>query len=209
MSDIETKNRNYFFEFIFKCYITFLLKIIGINEEVDNVLSTSLISIDRGENPSLFHNIMDYPVLTKSGKILLFEFKKGILRTADFKQLYDHVSKIKRKENREAKLTEELCDYIIHYSSLFPSDELENVIIAMFFNIVEYIDEDKQQNLMEAINMETAFYCLEDEIEKRGIDKGRDEGRKLFARIFEKSSFSQIAEYLDIDEGELREFMGK
>ena len=101
MSNIETKNRNYYFEFIFKCYITFLLKIIGINEEVDKVLSTSLISIDRGENPSLFHNIMDYPVLTKSGKILLFEFKKGVLRTSDFKQLYDYVSKIKRKENRE------------------------------------------------------------------------------------------------------------
>ena len=31
MSDIETKNRNYYFEFLFK-YITFLLKIIGINE---------------------------------------------------------------------------------------------------------------------------------------------------------------------------------
>ena len=101
MSDIETKNRNYYFEFMFKYYITFLLKIIGINEEVDKVLSTSLISIDRGKNPSLFHNIMDYPVLTKSGKILLFEFKKGILRNTDFKQLYNYVSKVKRVENRE------------------------------------------------------------------------------------------------------------
>ena len=33
----------------------------------------------------------------------------------------------------ETKLTEEFCDYIIHYSNLIPSDELENVIMAMFF----------------------------------------------------------------------------
>ena len=45
---------------------------------------------------------------------------------------------------------------------------------------MEYIDEDKQQNLMEAINMKTAFSCLEDEIEKRGMEKGR----KLIYHIF-------------------------
>ena len=71
------------------------------------------------------------------------------------------------------------------------------------------VDEDKQQNLMEAINMETAFYCLEDEIRKESRDEGMEKGRKLFACIFEKYFFSQIAENCGIDEDELREVMGK
>ena len=47
------------------------------------------------------------------------------------------------------------------------------------------------------------------ESRNEGIKEGMNKGRKLFARVLEKSSYSQIAEYLDIDEDELREFMGK
>lgn len=40
--------------------------------------------------PKIFNRFLDFTILTKSGKIIIFEFKKNKLTEKDFKQLFDY-----------------------------------------------------------------------------------------------------------------------
>lgn len=42
------------------------------------------------KNPKIFNNLLDFAAVTKSGKLILFEFKKNTLRKKDLKQSYDY-----------------------------------------------------------------------------------------------------------------------
>ena len=78
-----------------------MLKLFGIDEEADEILYNERITMERGDIVEILHHIMDFPVLTKSGKILLFEFKKDMPRRADVKQLYKYFIKLHCDEARE------------------------------------------------------------------------------------------------------------
>lgn len=46
------------------------------------------------KNPKIFNNLLDFAAVTKSGKLILFEFKKNTLRKKDLKQLYGYFDRV-------------------------------------------------------------------------------------------------------------------
>ena len=62
----------------------------GINEEIVDMLPTEEIAVKKRSKLKIFNNFLDFKVLTKSGKILIFEFKKNSLKTKDMKQVFDY-----------------------------------------------------------------------------------------------------------------------
>lgn len=169
---------------------------------------------------------MDFKAVTKSGKIIIFEFKKNILRTGDIKQSFEYYTrefckngedvelimivlseggrikeytklnltfhptiiktkKINKQENLnqiknkfdnnemltiqecsllialplfdvnmgESDIVRKTCYYINSKKHCIPEDMLEKVVIGSYLNIVEYIDENEQDQLMELIGM--------------------------------------------------------
>lgn len=55
-------------------------------------------------NLKIFDNFLDFQVLTKSGKTMIFEFKKNALRSDDLKQAYDYYMNIYCKDRPELRL---------------------------------------------------------------------------------------------------------
>ena len=49
----------------------------------------------------IFDDLNDFRVLTKSGKIIIFEFKKNILRKNDLKQVYNYYKHTYCKEKTD------------------------------------------------------------------------------------------------------------
>ena len=52
----------------------------------------------------VFENFLDFKVLTKSGKILIFEVKKNPLTKKDLKQAYEYYDRIHCRQKAEVKL---------------------------------------------------------------------------------------------------------
>lgn len=88
---IETmRNRDLFIKIWFMFYLTNVLKALGIDEEVRDLLPTERITFENIEKPKIFDHFLDFRILTKSGKIIIFEFKKNKLTKKDFKQLFGY-----------------------------------------------------------------------------------------------------------------------
>ena len=79
----------------------------GIDEEITEILSTEEITFEKLPKIKLFDNFLDFQVLTKSGKIMIFEFKKGPLRKSDLKQSYEYFCRIHCKKKSDVKLMKE------------------------------------------------------------------------------------------------------
>ncbi len=151
------KNRDLFFKFCFMYFLTNIVKILGINEEIDEILPTEAITF-KNIKPEIFHNFLDFHVLTKSGKIMVFEFKKGPLRIKDLKQALNYADKLhcKYKEyikmvliviSKEGKINQ--CTYfdftyhpqIIRTKKINKQKDL-NIIRDKFHNNIKLTDEE-------------------------------------------------------------------
>ena len=205
-----------------------------------DVLPTETITFKKDRRPKIFDNFLDFQVLTKSGTIMIFEFKKNALRSDDLKQAYEYymnvfckdkqdvvlimivISKfgkisefthldltfhpeiIKTKKINKEKdlksifnkfennksltlressllvalplfetgisedvLVEKVCEYIKDKSDCIPSEILDEISVAMYLNIVEYVDEDKQDELLEMIDMDRKCEGIIAQIKKR------------------------------------------
>ena len=248
---IETvKNRDVFLKFCFMNFLIHILNVLGIDEEITEILSTEEITFEKLPKIKLFDNFLDFQVLTKSGKIMIFEFKKGPLRKSDLKQAYEYFDRIHCKKKSDVKLiiivlskkgkikaythfdvtyhpqiiktktinkqkdlsiirdklsnnkkltvlecsllialplfelkeseteiTEEICTYIRDKKHCIPYDILDEIVVAMYLNIVEYVDDDKQDELMEMIDMVETYEGLISQIRNEGRTKWRNEGR--------------------------------
>ena len=278
-------NRDLMFKICFMYFANFVLKILEIDEEIVEISPTELIGIKNIKKPKIFNNFLDFAAITKSGKIILFEFKKNTLKTNDLKQSYKyfkhvycknqtHVDfiiitisdkgKIKefidkplsfkpeiiktktinkqkdlsilrnkfkhnckinfydctlmitlplfKTDESEAEITEEMCIYIKKKSDCIPEEKLDNVILAMYLNILEYIDESKQEELMEMIGLTEKINGVISELknaaraegEKDGIKKGRkdgiEKGRKDIIKILlKKYTEEEVSKLLDIN----------
>ena len=74
---IETqKNRDLFLKIYFINFLKNMLTVMGIDEEIEDILPTELISMNRKGKLKIFDQMNDFKVTTKSGKIIIFEFKK-------------------------------------------------------------------------------------------------------------------------------------
>lgn len=55
-----------------------------------DVLPIETIIFKKAQRAKIFDNFSDFQVLTKSGKVMIFEFKKNALRRDDLKQAYNY-----------------------------------------------------------------------------------------------------------------------
>ncbi len=62
----------------------------GIDGKIVDMLPTEKITYRKTGKVKIFNNLFDFKAVTESGKILIFEFKKDILRTKDLKQSFDY-----------------------------------------------------------------------------------------------------------------------
>ncbi|WP_298523571.1 hypothetical protein [uncultured Methanobrevibacter sp.] len=226
MSVENERNRDLFLKFCFMYFLNHILIVFGFDEKIVDMLPSEKISYKKTGKVKIFNNLFDFKALTESGKIIIFEFKKDVLRTKDLKQSFGyylrefqnvsedvrlilivlseggrireytkcdltfHPKIIKTKkinkqkdlnvirnkfENNkrltyqecsllialplfdlnesEADIVGETCRYIKNKKHCIPEEKLDEVVIGSYLNIVEYIDESEQNQLMEMIGM--------------------------------------------------------
>ena len=84
------KNRDLYFKIWFKFFLNNILKIFKIDEEIEEIEPTEYINILFSDYPRVKDKLLDFRVKCKSGLEIIFEFKKGYLRTEDLKQGFDY-----------------------------------------------------------------------------------------------------------------------
>ena len=296
------KNRDLFLKFCFMHFLVHMLKVLGIDEEIEEVLPTEHIAFENIDRPRIFDNFLDFHMKAKSGKILIFEFKKHALTTKDLKQAYKYYDRIhckyradvkliviviskkgklkeyttvdftyhpqivktktinKQKDlsiirdklkcdielsleessllvalplfdlnEGEAEITEEICKYIKNKKHCIPKEVFGKIVVAMFFNITEYIEPEKQDKLLEMIGVAEEYKGLLAEIRDEGkakwINEGKLEGRlegKLEGRLegklegkrdiinamLKKFSIDTVCDFLDMERSEVEDILG-
>ena len=285
MSVEKQRNRDLFLKVCFMFYLDHILKVLGIDEEIEDILPTEKITFDNIRELKIFNHFLDFKVLTKSGKIIIFEFKKNRLTKEDFKQLYDYykpefckndgnaksifivISKggtiteyqvsdmkfcpeiIKTKEINKQKdlkvirdkfknnrlltslecslmvafpifelgesedaVVEEMCENIEDKPYCIPEEELDNVVMGMCLNICEYIEPEKQEELLEKIDMEEKVEGViaslikigERNGERNGEKKGFGKGEKsIITKLLKNYSIEEISRMIDIKPNEI------
>lgn len=69
-------NRDKFLKFSFMYFLVHILKVLGIDEEIEEIMPTEMITFKKIGKQKIFDSFLDFHVVTKSGKILILEFKK-------------------------------------------------------------------------------------------------------------------------------------
>ena len=297
MAAEHNTNRDLHFKVSFMYLVMFILEFFDIDEEIVEILPTEEITIKAGKKVSLFHDFNDMKLLTRSGKILLFEFKKYNVLTADLKQLYEYWSRLSCKYEQEiipflitiskkgsinfyknkilkffppifrtklhnqekylnmirdklnnnkhltlkesaflsiapifevgcdeGELVEEICHYIKNKKEYINSKVYEGLIIGMYLNIIEYVDEDKQENLMEMIDLMPTltgeFGKIRQDARDEGLTQGLNQGltqgltqgrvegaKKIIVPLLEVHSIEELSGILDMSVSEIREIL--
>ncbi len=283
MSQEERINRDLLFKICFMYFANHILKILGIDEEIVEISPTELIGLEKTKKPKIFNNFLDFAAITKSGKIILFEFKKNSLRTTDLEQSYryfkhvycknkSHVDFIiitisdkgiidsyknkplifcpqiiktktinkqkdlstlrdKFKDNckinsydcslmialplfktkeSEDEITEEMCRYIKEKKDCIPEDELENIVPAMYLNIIEYTKNEKHDELMEMIGLAEKIQGIISEMKDKARNEGRNEERTdIIKRLIENFSSDDDSDKIIINKATLLNMLQK
>lgn len=283
---IETnQNRDLFIKLSFMYFLNHILKILGINEKIIDIKPTEYITMDKKGKIKIFDNLLDFVAVTKSGIIIIFEFKKDTLRKKDFKQTYDYYRRVYCKEKKDVKtiiitiskggkltsythfdvtykpkiiktkrinqqqnlkvirnkfknnrkltslqcsllialplfelkesegeIVREMCEMIKTKKKCIPSDELDGVIMGMHLNILEYIDENDQEELKEMIDLQATeqgiIQGLIDRGKKLGFDDGMNKGmdngkREIISNLLANHPLSEVARRLEMGEDEI------
>lgn len=286
MSIEDVKNRDLFMKLCFMMFVNNVLKVLGINEEIEDILPTELISFNRNSGFKIFDDLHDFRAVTKSGKIIIFEFKKNPLRKNDLKQVYDYykrtfckektdvtaiiivISKegkiteytelnityhpkiIKTKrinkqedlkiirnkfENNiqlnsiecslvitfpffdlkesEAEIVEEMCRNIKYYPECISNDRLDENILGMYLNILEYIEVEKKDNLIEMIDMATRTEGVFAKMKREERNEGRTEGiiegeRNIILELLKTKTLTEVSNMLNKDVSEIQKIIG-
>ena len=77
MAEKIKNNRDLFLKFSFMYFLAHILKVLGIDEEIEEIMPTEMISFKKVGRRKIFDSFLDFHVVTKSEKILIFEFKKN------------------------------------------------------------------------------------------------------------------------------------
>jgi hypothetical protein len=266
-------------------FLNHILKILGINEKIIDIKPTEYITMDKKGKIKIFDNLLDFVAVTKSGIIIIFEFKKDTLRKKDFKQTYDYYRRVYCKEKKDVKtiiitiskggkltsythfdvtykpkiiktkrinqqqnlkvirnkfknnrkltslqcsllialplfelkesegeIVREMCEMIKTKKKCIPSDELDGVIMGMHLNILEYIDENDQEELKEMIDLQATeqgiIQGLIDRGKKLGFDDGMNKGmdngkREIISNLLANHPLSEVARRLEMGEDEI------
>lgn len=287
MSIETTKNRDIFVKFCFMYFLTHILKVLGIDEEIEEILPSEEITFKKIGKQKVFDNFLDFQVLTKSGKILIFEVKKNPLTKKDLKQAYEYYDRIHCKQKAEVKLiiivlsnkgkiseytkvdityhpeiiktkninkqkdlsiirnklhnnenlttaessllialplfeineseeeiTEEICISIKNKKHCIPSAILDEITLAMYLNIIEYVEIEKQENLLGMINMAEKYQGLIAQIKNEGFEDGEKKGfengeKSIISKLLQTFSIEVVADLLNKDIHEINEIIKK
>ena len=278
MSAETTRNRDLFIKICFMYFLNHILKVLKIDEEIDDIQPTEYITMDKKEGFKILDNLLDFVALTKSGKIIIFEFKKNMLRKSDLKQVYNYYKQVSCKEKKntiaiiiviskkgkiteitdfdityhpriiktkrinkqkdlkairdkfknnlkltsedcslliafpifelnesESEIVEEMCRMLKYKKICIPEDELDGLIIGMYLNIVEYIDGDKQLELMEMIEVAEKS---EGVIAKFKRECSEDAEKRIVRHLFNKvNNISVVAVLLDMSEKDIKNIL--
>ena len=272
-------NRDLFFKLSFMYFIMHIFRIFNIQEEIDEILPTEIITYEKKDKMKLIHNFFDYSVLTKTEKILLFEFKKKALQKKDLKQVFNYyirmlckeksdiesyilvmskksriknydwfnlnfkptiiqtkdynkqkdLNKIRNKIQNRKKLTpfecsllatmpiyelkeseteivKEICQIIQKNKDLIPEKELDGLIMAMYLNIDEYINEEEKNKYMEMINMIDKSKGLITGIKNEGRTEERE---SIILKLLENFSIDEISKFLQMSIPEIENIIKK
>ena len=95
-----------------------------------------------------------------------------------------------------------------------PENLYDEMVLAMFLNIEEYVDEEKKEKLLEMINMAEAYQGVISEIRNDGINEGRNQGRdegkkSIISRLLKKYSVDEVAELLEMKSSEILNILNK
>jgi len=93
-------------------FLNNILKVLGIDEEIDDILPTEMITMNKKDKLKVFNNFLDFTVITKSGKIIIFEFKKNSIRSRDLKQVFDYYRKVYCKEKIDVEIACNTYEYL-------------------------------------------------------------------------------------------------
>ena len=93
-----------------------------------------------------------------------------------------------------------------------PENLYDKMVLAMFLNIEEYVDEQKKEKLLEMINMAEAYQGVIAEIRNEarndGLNEGRNEVRKcIITRLLKKLSVDEVAELLEMKPSEIEDML--
>ena len=112
-------------------------------------------------------------------------------------------------DETEEEITEEVCNYMKTKKNCIPEEKLDEMIIAMYLNIIEYIPSKKrQEELMEMIKMAEKTVRLIESIKNKGYDKGYDKGRmKLIKNAKKNHTIEEISEFLNIPTTEVKKYL--
>jgi hypothetical protein len=285
MAEKIKNNRDLFLKFSFMYFLAHILKVLGIDEEIEEIMPTEMISFKKIGRRKIFDSFLDFHVVTKSEKILIFEFKKNPLTKKDLKQAFEYYDRLhcqkkadvkliiillsrggkireytkldityhpqiiktkkinkqkplsiirdKLQHNKklteeeisllitlplfdikesEADITEEICGYVKFKRQFIPENLYDEMVLAMFLNIEEYVDEEKKEKLLEMINMAESYQGVISEIRNEarndGLNEGRNEGRNegkksIITRLLKKLSVDEVAEILEMKPSEI------
>ena len=277
MAEKIKNNRDQFLKFSFMYFLEHILKVLGIDEEIDEIMPTEMISFKKIGKRKLFDSFLDFHVVTKSEKILIFEFKKNPLTKNDLKQAFEYYDRLhcqkkadvkliiillskdgkireytkldityhpqiiktkkinkqkplsiirdKLQHNKklteeeisllitlplfdikesEADITGEICGYMKYKRHCIPENLYDKMVLAMFLNIEEYVDEEKKEKLLEMINMAEAYQGVISEIRNEGRNKER---KSIIIRLLKKLSVEEVAELLEMKSSEIEDML--
>ena len=100
----------------------------------------------------------------------------------------------------EDVLVEKVCEYIRDKSDCIPSEILDEISVAMYLNIVEYVDEDKQDKLLEMIDMDRKCEGIIAQIRNGCSLKAQ---KTIIETLLETLSLNDVARYLHKDKSEI------
>lgn len=107
-------------------------------------------------------------------------------------------------DESEDVIVEEICEYIEKKSHCIPPDELDNVVAGMYLNIVEYIEFEKQDKMLEKIDMETKTQGVIESLTNQSFVDGR---KSLMDEFLENHSMEEVAGFLGISLSELQDMI--
>ena len=279
MAEKIKNNRDLFLKFSFMYFLAHILKMLGIDGEIEEIMPTEMISFKKVGRRKIFDSFLDFHVVTKSEKILIFEFKKNPLTKKDLKQAFEYYDRLhcqkkadvkliiillskdgkikeytkldityhpqiiktkkinkqkplsiirdKLQHNKklteeeisllitlplfdikesEADITEEICGYIKLKRHCIPENLYDEMVLAMFLNIEEYVDEEKKEKLLEMINMAEAYQGVIAEIRNEARN---EEKKSIISRLLKKYSVDEVAELLEMKSSEILNIINK
>ena len=97
----------------------------------------------------------------------------------------------------EEEIVREMCEMISAKRNCFPDVEIDGIIMAMYLNVLEYVEFEQQEKYVEMINMAATQKGVIASIQEDGMKKGEMRGkREIITNLLLKHSIEETASLL-------------